>query len=165
MKIILALTIGLLLCISLAAQIGDNENNPEIGVEELSMARDDGNGKAGEITDKFSPQDVPLYCIIRLTSDKSATIKMNIVAVKADGYKPGTNVITVSYRTKENQNRVIFNAAPEKNWAAGDYRVDVSINGKIAGSLNFAVEKQPADTKGETKFAPNNKPKKGKTKN
>lgn len=161
MKIILDLTICLLLCFNLSAQ--SNQNNAEIGVKEISLARNDGNGKAGEITDKFYTTDVPLYCIIQLNSDKSASVKMNIVAVKADGYKPETKVITVSYTTKETHNKVIFNASPEKVWSAGTYRVDVLINGKFADSLSFEIEKKAAETKNKTKFVPNNKTKKPKT--
>lgn len=163
MKIILALTICLLLCFNLSAQ--SNQNDAEIGVEEISLARDDGNGKAGEITDKFYTTDIPLYCIIRLNSDKSANVKMNIVAVKANEYKPETKVITVSYTTKENHNKVIFNASPEKVWSAGNYRVDILINGKIADSLSFDIEKKATETKNKTKFAPNNKTKTKKPKN
>ncbi len=163
MKIILALIISLLLCFNLAAQT-EKKDSPEVGVEELSMARDDGSGKAGEVTAKFRAADVPLHCIVRLISDKPVNVKMNIVAVKADGYKPGTNVIAVSYTTKENQNRVTFNASPEKVWAAGDYRVDILLNGKITGSLSFEIEKQSPDVKEKTTFAPNNKPRKRKPK-
>lgn len=47
MKIILALIFDLLLCFNLAAQTQKKEDNPEVGVEELLLARDDGNGKAG----------------------------------------------------------------------------------------------------------------------
>ncbi len=163
MKIILALTICLLFCFDLSAQT--LENDSEIKVEEISLAQDDGNGKAGKVTDKFYTTDIPIYCIVRLDSAKSANIKMNIVAVKADGYKPETNVITVNYTTKENQNGVTFNASPEKIWAAGTYRVDISINGKIAGSLSFEIETRAAETKNKTKFAPNGKTKTKKMNN
>ena len=162
MKIILALTICLLLCSNLSAQ--SNQNETEIGVEEISLARDDGNGSAGETTDKFYTTDVPLYCVIQLNSDKSANVKMDIVAVKANGYKPEAKVITVSYTTKENHYKVIFNASPEKVWSAGTYRVDISINGKIADSLNFEIEKKATETKIKTKFAPNNNTKTKKPK-
>ena len=165
MKIILALTFGLLLCFNLAAQTQQKEDNYEVGVEELSLARDDGNGKAGEVTTKFSLSDVPIYCIILLNSDKSANVKMNIVAVKADGYKPESKIVSAVYTTKENQNRVTFNASPEKVWAAGSYRVDILLNGKIAAGLSFEIERQSPDVKDKTAFAPKNKPKKRKTKN
>ena len=163
MKIIFALTICLFLCFNLSAQ--SNQNNTEIGVEEISLARDDGDGKAGEIADKFYTTDVPLYCIIQLNSDKSANVKMNIVAVKANGYKPETKVITVSYTTKETHTKVIFNASPEKIWAVGNYRVDILINGKFADSLSFEIEKRATETTNKTKFAPNNKTRTKKPKN
>lgn len=139
MKIILALTACLLLCFNLSAR--SKQNDSEVGVEEIALARGGENGEAGEITNKFYTTDVPIYCIIKLDSGKSVNVKMNIVAVKADGYKPETKVITVSYTTKENHNKVTFNASPEKVWSAGTCRVDILINGKIADSLSFEIEK------------------------
>ncbi len=90
---------------------------------------------------------------------------MSIVAVKADDYKPESKIVSSVYTTKENQNRVTFNASPEKVWAAGSYRVDILLNGKIAAGLSFEIERQSPNVKAKTTFAPNNRPKKRKTKN
>lgn len=163
MKIILALAICLLLCLTLSAQ--PKPNDSEVGVEEISLARDDENGKAGEITSKFYTTDVPIYCIVRLNSAKSVNVKINIVVVKADEYKTETKIISVSYTTKENQNGVTFNASPEKMWSAGTYRIDILINGKVAESLSFEIEKRATETENKTKFAPNGKTKSRKPKN
>ncbi len=165
MRIILALPICLLLCFNLFAQSEKNDDDSAIGVEEISLARDDGNGKAGEITAKFYTTDVPIYCIVQLNSGKFANVKMNIVAVKADGYKPETKVISVNFTTKENHDRVTFNASPEKVWSAGSYRVDILINGKFADSSGFEIEKHLPETKNKVKVAPNNKTKTKKPKN
>ncbi len=62
---------------------------------------------------------------------------MNLVAVKTNGLKLETKIIVVSYTTKENQNRVNFAASPDSVWAAGIYRVDIFIDGKLVKSQTF----------------------------
>ena len=57
----------------------------EIGVETVSLARDDGAGKPGDVVEGFLTNDVPIHCLIELTSRKALTVKMNLVAVKAAG--------------------------------------------------------------------------------
>ena len=117
-----------------------------MNIEEITMARDDGNGKAGETTDQFLTTDNPIYCIVQLDSLKSTTVKMFLVAVKADGLKPETKSISVSYTTNGKQNRVNFNASPDGVWAAGDYRIDLFIDGEFARSHSFEIKNSPKET-------------------
>jgi len=143
MKIVLAIFLCLFFSLNAFAQTEQNGNAAEFVIEEISLARDDGSGKAGEVTDKFIITDRPIHCLIQLNLDKPATVKMNLVAVKANGLKPETKSITVSYTTKENQNLVNFTASPDVVWAAGTYRVDIFIDGKPARSQIFEIEKSP----------------------
>ena len=141
MKIVLAIFLCLFFSLNAVAQTEQNGNVAELVVEEVSLARDDGSGKPGEVTDKFIITDRPIHCLIQLNSDKSATVKMNLVAVKAIGLKPETKFVSVNYTTKENQNLVNFTASPDVVWAAGTYRVDIFINGKPARSRTFEIER------------------------
>src|SRR3954454_1687772 len=50
------------------------------GVEEVYLAKDDGNGKAGEQVTEFRTTDVPIYCVVLLESNSSTVVKMNFVA-------------------------------------------------------------------------------------
>jgi len=154
MKIVLAVFLCLFFSFNAFAQTESNGNVAESAVEEISLARDDGSGKAGEETDKFITTDRPIHCMIQLNSGKPATIKMNLIAVKAIGLKPETKVVTVSYITKENQNLVNFTGSPDVAWAAGTYRVDIFINGKLAGSQTFEIEKSPKQTDKEKSTVP-----------
>lgn len=154
MKLVLAISLCLFFNLNTFTQIEQSGNAAEFVVEEISLARDDGNGKPGDATDKFITTDRPIHCIIQLNSDKSATVKMNLVAVKANGLKPETKVIVVSYTTKENQNRVNFNASPDGVWAAGIYRADIFINGKLARSQAFTIENSLKEIKKEKPIAP-----------
>lgn len=117
------------------------ENISEIGVEEISLARGDKIGKIGETATVFATTDVPIYCFVQLSSTKSVVVKMHFVAVQANGLKPETKVVSVSYTTSGKQNRITFNASPETFWAAGKYRVDILIDGKPAKSLEFLIQK------------------------
>jgi hypothetical protein len=115
------------------------------GIEELYLAKDDGTGKAGDVVTTFSTSDIPIHCIVQLDSVRVANIKMNLVAVKVPGVKPETKVVTTSYTTKENQNRVNFTGKPDGIWTAGRYRVDIFLDGKHARSYDFLIEKAPGE--------------------
>ncbi len=154
MKIVLAISLCLFFSLNAFAQTGQSGDIAEFVIEEISLARDDGNGKAGEATDKFITTDRPIHCIIQLTSDKPATVKMNLVAVKANGLKSETKIIVVSYTTKENQNRVNFNALPDGVWAAGNYHVDIFIDGKFAKNQTFIIENSPKKVEKEKQTPP-----------
>jgi hypothetical protein len=143
-KVILILLCGLIFSFSAFGQAGQPTGD-EVAVDTISLARDNGSGKAGEETDIFFTRDIPIYCIVRLNSLKPATVKMNLVAVKVAGVKPETKVITVSYKTSGNQNRVNFTGKPEGIWTPGMYRIDVFIDGKPAGNRDFEIQKAPQD--------------------
>lgn len=109
----------------------------EIAVETITLAHDDA-GKPGEAAESFVTTDVPIHCIIGLSSVDAVTVKMNLVFVKTK-----ETVITVSYKTNGQQNRVRFKASPETIWEAGIYRVDVLLDSKLSKSLEFEIKKSP----------------------
>lgn len=123
----------------------------DVAVDTISLARDNGSGKAGEETDIFDTRDIPIYCVIRLNSLKSVTVRMNLVAVKVAGVKAETKVITVSYKTNGKQNRVNFTGKPDGVWTAGMYRIDIFIDEKASGSKEFEIQKSPLDVEKETR--------------
>ena len=119
-------------------QTTDNET---VGVEEIYLAKDNGEGKAGDAETTFLTTDIPIFCVVQLNSIKPATVKMNFIAVKVAGVKAETKVVTVSYKTNGKQNRVNFTGKPDGNWIAGSYRVDIFIDGKLAGSRELEIQK------------------------
>lgn len=112
---------------------------PEI-VEDVYLARDDGAGKAGDVTETFSPGDIPIHCIVKLTGSEPAAVKMNLVAVKVNGVRPESSVVTASYTTRQGQNQVYFTGRPDGKWTAGTYRIDIFVAGKKERSVEFAVK-------------------------
>lgn len=163
MKIFLTVFLCLFFSLNILGQTEQNENDEKIAVEEISLARDDGSGKAGEATNVFMTTDIPIHCFVQLASTKSVLVKMSLVAVKAEGLRAETKVVTVNFKTNGQGNQVNFNASPEKNWAAGAYRVDIFIDGKLAKSLEFEIKKSPKEiSKGKQpppKSAPQSKTK------
>jgi hypothetical protein len=135
MKKVFVIFFVVLFCFSVFAQ--DTEN----AVSEIYLAKDDGYGKAGEPVANFVTTDIPIFCVVKLDSSSPTEVKMNFIAVKVKGVKPETTVITTSYKTKDNQNRVNFRGKPEKVWIAGTYRVDIFLNGKIATTQEFEIQK------------------------
>ena len=139
MRIILIISFCLFFGFNVFAQSQESTDNADVFIEELVLARDGGDGKAGKPTDKFMTTDVPIHCFVQLNSVKSVTVKMILVAVKAVGLKPETKSVSVSYTTNGKQNQVNFDASPEGVWTAGIYRADIYIDGKPAQSQTFEM--------------------------
>jgi hypothetical protein len=152
-KILVTLVMGLLLGLNLFGQavVADDP----VGVEEIYLAKDNGEGKAGEKAESFFTNDVPIYCVVQLNSAKSATVKMNFIAVKVAGVKDETKVFTTSYTTSGNQSRVNFTGQPsDGKWVAGTYRIDILINDKPAQNLTFEIQKTTKELEAEAKVKP-----------
>lgn len=110
-----------------------------VGVEDVYLAKDNGSGKAGDAVSSFVTTDIPIYCVVQLTSTKAATVRMNFVAVSVSGVKPDSKVVTVSYVTKDGQNRVNFTGKPGDKWSPGKYRVDIFVDGNLARGVVFEI--------------------------
>lgn len=150
MKFILITLLSFLGALSAFAQIGEGGKtvDPEIvRVEQVFLAKDDGEGGAGEVAENFLTTDIPIYCVVELNSTKSTVVKMNLVAVSVAGVKGGSKIFTVSYKTNGRQNRVNFTGKPEGNWTAGAYRIDIFINDKLAAGKPFEISSSPSNLK------------------
>jgi hypothetical protein len=134
-KKILFLLFLSLFCLSV---FGQNTAN---SISEIYLAKDNGNGKAGEAATDFITTDVPIFCVVKLDLAQPTEVKMNLVAVNVKGVKAETNVITTVYKTTDEQNRVNFKGQPEKVWVAGTYRVDIFLDGKLATGQEFEILK------------------------
>ena len=108
----------------------------QVGISELYLAKDNGNGKAGSAATGFVTTDVPIYCVVQLDAATPVTVKMNLVAVDVQGVKPETRVVSTTYTTKENQSRVNFTGRP-----AGKYRVDIFVGDAAPVSRAFTIER------------------------
>lgn len=162
MKGILTVFCCLLLAVASQAQSAERpENVPPASadLEEAYLAKDDGNGKAGDPTNIFFTTDIPIYCVVQLTLPKSTTVKMNFVAVRVTGVKPETKVVTTSYTTKKSENRVNFKGKPYDSWSAGKYRVEIYLDDKLAKEMTFDIKPASGSIEGAAAFQPKPKPK------
>lgn len=137
MKLILLLS--MLITMSLVAYSQNTTDAATVKVQDLYLAKDDGTGKAGDVATAFVTTDIPIYCVVQLDSSTPVTVKMNFVAAKVPGVKADTKVVSVSYTTKDGQNRVNFSGKPDGKWVAGSYRVDIFIDNKPAKELSFEI--------------------------
>lgn len=139
-----------------SAQPADNGFSSQIS--EAYLAKDNGKGKAGDPVNSFITTDVPIYCVVMLNTSETVTVKMDLVAVSVAGVKPQSKVVSTSYTTKPNQNRVNFSGKPEGTWAAGRYRADIFVNNTLAGKLDFDIN--PPRAGASSSFAPKENTKK-----
>lgn len=138
----LAFSIAFIFLSSLAVCAQEPDAIPtKAGVLEIYFAKDDGTGKAGDEATSFVTTDVPIYCVVQLDSALPTTVKMNLVAVAVPGVKAGTKVVSTTYTTKDNQDRVNFSGRPAGQWVAGRYRVDIFVGKSAVVSREFAVQK------------------------
>lgn len=139
------------LTVALSAQsIRDNENGSTDPIEQIFLARDNGEGKPGEESTTFLPSDIPIFCVVTLKGFDIADVKMTLVAVRVAGVRPESKIVTASYRTKPGQNRVIFTGRPDGVWVSGNYRIDIFVSGVKVRSVTFNV----ADTPRRQNFSP-----------
>ena len=136
----------LLLSFCVGGQTDLNQGNKQVGVAEIYLAKDDGNGKAGDVVTSFQTTDIPIYCIVQLDSMSPVTVKMSLVAVNVKGVKAETKVITTSYKTNGKQSKVSFTGTPEGNWVAGNYRVDIFLDNKPVGNQAFDIQNAAQQT-------------------
>ena len=134
-----------LIILALSGYAQTVQNPADVAVTDVYLAKDDGSGKAGEPATSFVTTDIPIYCVVMLDSAKTATVKMNFVAVSVLGVKAETKVVSTSYTTKDGQDRVNFTGRPAKLWVTGKYRLDIFLDGKFVKDLQFDIQKpQPA---------------------
>jgi hypothetical protein len=139
-KTVKALYTILICLLVVAASYAQSDPPGTPGIEVVYLARDNGEGKAGDQVTEFRTTDVPIYCVVVLDSNAKAVVKMNFVAVAVSGVKPETKVVTASYATNGRQNRVNFTGLPEDKWTPGKYRVDLFVDGKIAKNVEFEIK-------------------------
>ena len=122
--------------------------------DKVYLAKDDGSGNPGEEAVEFLLTDVPIHCVVLLSTDKPVTVKMDLIAENVPGVKPALKVISTSFTTDEMQDRVYFNGRPKKVWFPGVYRADIYIDGVLAGKFPFTVKGLAAAQPPASNFQP-----------
>ena len=159
MKFAHALLFMLLLSIAAFAQAPQALPEAAIGkVEDVYLARDNGEGKAGDIVEEFTTGDARIHCVVMLTGFEPTPVKMLLVAVRVPGVKPESKVVSAAYTTKQGQDRVFFSGNADGRWVPGIYRIDIFIADKKERSVSFEIKGGSAPAT-STKFAPSRRAK------
>ena len=139
----LSIVLGLILVVGVFGVYAQEPGVPpaKVGIADIYLAKDDGTGKAGEQATSFVTTDVPIYCVVQLDSPLPVTVRMNLVAVAVPGVKADTRVVSTTYTTRDNEDRVNFSGRPSGQWVAGRYRVDIFVGDSPVVSREFAVQK------------------------
>lgn len=156
MKLLFLTVIVLSFCIGIFAQ-----TEPQtVKVEEIYLAKDDGTGNAGDTVESFKTTDIPIHCVVMLDSLQRTKVKLVFVAVNVKGVKPDKQVFVTNFTTNGEQNQVNFTGRPgNPTWNAGDYRIDIYLDDKLATSKSFAIAAAAAvPPTAATEFAPKTTP-------
>jgi hypothetical protein len=147
----IALLFSLVCALAIAAY---PQSAASAGIDQVYLAKDNGKGEAGEAASVFKTTDIPIYCVVKLDSTATVTVKMNLVAENVPGVKADTNVVSYSYTTKKGENRVNFYGRPAGKWTAGRYRADIFIEGKLSRNLTFEIRDTAQNSSGIKSFQP-----------
>jgi len=99
----------------------------------------------GDAVDSFPPSAAKVFVYAHMVDIPTGSkMKSAWVAVDTHGVAPANYVIDSAELTADGKvNVVTFNLSkPTAGWPLGHYRVDLTIDGKAAGSPEFDIEKQ-----------------------
>lgn len=150
------LAAGLLLFVVLACSLGKKTTNVSTNsatessaasdptstgaIEELHMAKDNGNGDPGDETSAFSPGDRTIHCVAKLAAAKAGTkMKFSWFIVDAGGSK-NEKIREIDYTTRALENIVHGHLTLPQNWPSGKYKVEVSVNGNLEKTAQYSVK-------------------------
>ncbi len=110
---------------------------PKLGEIAFSTSED------GDAVEVFKPDTAKIYLNAELQdADAGTKISTVWIAEKTDAAPANYTIDSVDFVTKEGMNEVNASLSkPNAGWPIGDYRVELSINGKPAGSAHFKVAK------------------------
>jgi hypothetical protein len=113
--------------------------NADVYIKTTSMAKDN-NGKAGETTTTFAPDDHTIHVVADLNKAKGGT-KVRFVwkAVDAGG-STNREIKTIDYTTKSFENKLHGQLSKATDWPKGSYAVEIYINDALDKTIEYTVE-------------------------
>ncbi|HJQ14816.1 MAG TPA: hypothetical protein VJ830_08725 [Anaerolineales bacterium] len=134
-KYMVLLAVLSLVVSSLACAVG----NTELGLTNLRMAFDqDGNNP----TTTFAATDV-FYAVADLANaPQGTTVEAKWTAVNAADTEPNLEFQTQTFDITEESfsGTIYFQLSNDDGWPAGQYKVDLYLNGSLAQSAEFSVQ-------------------------
>lgn len=98
--------------------------------------------KSGDPVDSFSPDTPEIFLGMGFKGvAQGSKITATWIAVKVDGAPPGTTIASTDVGVETGEDTANFSMTkPTKGWPIGDYRVDISVDGKVVKTGRFEVE-------------------------
>jgi hypothetical protein len=134
-KFVVLLAVLALIVSSVACAFG----NTELGLTNLRMALDQ---DANNPTTTFSPTDV-FYAVADLNNAPQGTqVEAKWTAVNAADTEPNLEFQTQTLDITEESfsGSIYFQLSNDEGWPAGQYKVDLYLNGALAQTAEFSVQ-------------------------
>ncbi len=98
--------------------------------------------KGGAAKNVFSPKTPKVFLAAKLQDmPAGAKVKVVWIAEKTKAAPPNYQIDATEHTTSRGTNNATFALnGPNAGWPVGDYRVDLFINGKPAGTQRFSVK-------------------------
>jgi hypothetical protein len=127
-----------LLLVTLAALTACSGSSEPVKIDSVTLARDDGNGNAGEAVTSFKPTDHIFHATVKLNRiETGLKVKLSWIAVDAGGTKD-TEIDHAEF-TSLAANVINGKIELPNDWPTGKYRLDIYLNDKLAQSVDFTV--------------------------
>ncbi len=109
-------------------------------ISEIHMAKDDGKGAPGDTTNMFSAGDRTIHSVAKLAEPKAGTkMKFSWFIVDAGGSK-NEKIKDIDYTTGASENIIHGHLTLPRDWPAGKYKVDLSVNDNLEKTAQFSVK-------------------------
>src|ERR1041384_5701685 len=112
-------------------------NSSDVHVENLYMT----DSPDGSATTSFNPGDHTVYAIIQLNKVAVGTqVRFSWIAVDVAGEERGSKIKDIDYTTGAMENIVRAHLTLPQDWPAGQYKVEVYLNGNLEQTIEYTVE-------------------------
>ena len=125
--------------LSIASFVGCGGNNGPTTVENISIMKDDGSGKAGETVESIKSTDHLFHAAIKLDVGTEKKIATELIAVETSEGKD-VSVLKKDYELGGMENTITLDYSLPNDWPTGTYKVTASANGKVLKEKEFKVE-------------------------
>ena len=110
-----------------------------VAIDTLQLAKDNGSGSHGDVVTEFHPNDGPVHCVATLNKPENGTkLHFDFIAVDAAGAK-NQKIVGVDLTTDAVENVADGHFSLPKPWPVGKYQCVVTLNGKPAKTVDYAV--------------------------
>lgn len=111
----------------------------KIGVESITLMRDNGSGDPGDVVQNFTPTDHKMHFEIKTSGLLSPGSKVKWVFTAVDTIEGKNLQITTVETDVLLANILNATLTLDRDWPAGKYKADVSVSGVPLTTVNFTV--------------------------